>query len=132
MARALVLLEGAGARISDLVFDPLEREMPGAVKVPPPPCQRIIDRLDEIRSPEQLAAAALAGPRREREPDPDPTHPPFAKRLANLGYADIPSIDPAETSALDRLLSPEAAKELPARFDKEWRKKVRHLVNVGA
>lgn len=31
-----------------------------------------------------------------------------------------------------RLLSPDAVKELPVRFDNEWRKKAGHLVSVGA
>src|SRR5215472_6516012 len=37
MARALVLLEACGERLTDLVFKPLEKEMLGAIKVPTPP-----------------------------------------------------------------------------------------------
>jgi hypothetical protein len=36
-----------------------------------------------------------------------------------------------ETSAITQLLSPETASELLARFDDEWRKKVRDFVSVG-
>ena len=129
MARALVLIEACGARLADLVYIPLEKEVAGAIKPPMPPLQRIIHRLEDIRAPEQLeAAAALAGP--GREPDPDPTHPPLVKRLANLGYIDVPPIDRVDRSAIGRVLSPDAVKNLPARLDDEWRKKVHRLVSV--
>jgi Zn-dependent protease with chaperone function len=129
MARALVLVEGGGARLVDLVYDPLEKEVVGAIRPPKPPFQRILDQLEDIRMPELLAAAAVAGPK--REPDPDPTHPPLVKRLANLGYGDIPTIDPVRTSAIGQLLSKDAVRDLPARFDEEWRKRVQQLVGVG-
>jgi len=63
--------------------------------------------------------------------DPDTTHPSFGKRLANLRFADIPAFDKVEASAIDRLLSPEAIKELTARFDDEWRQYARRRVRVG-
>lgn len=62
--------------------------------------------------------------------DPGSTHPPFGKRLANLGFTDIPPIGKVETSAIDQLLSPETASELLTRFDDEWRKRVRDFVSV--
>ena len=55
----------------------------------------------------------------------------MGKRLANLGFSDIPPIDKVQNSAIDQVLSPEAVRELPARFDDEWRKNVRELVSVG-
>src|SRR5262249_50381524 len=129
MARALVLTEACTARLIDLIYDPLEKEVTGAIKVPVPPLQRIVRQLEDIRAPEQLATAARAGPK--HEPDPDPTHPPLAKRLANLGYDDIPSIDQTGTSAIGQVLSPEAVKALPARFDDEWRKNTQRRVGIG-
>ena len=128
MARALVLLEAGSARLEDLVFLPLEKEMIGAIKPPTPPLQRIFNQLGDIRSPEQLAAAAVIGPRREQ--DPDPTHPPLDQRLANLGFTDIPPIDKVQTSAIDEVLSRDAARELAARFDAEWRKNALEWVSV--
>jgi hypothetical protein len=129
MARALVLTEGGGARLTELVMMPLEKEMLGAIKAPTPPLQRMISLLEEIRAPEQLAAAAIAGLKSEQ--DPASRHPPFGRRLANLGFTDIPPIGKVETSAIDQLLSPETASELLTRFDDEWRKKVRDFVSVG-
>jgi hypothetical protein len=89
----------------------------------------MIRLLEEIRAPEQLAAAAIAGLKSEQ--DPASRHPPFGKRLANLGFTDIPPIGNVETSAIDQLLSPETASELLTRFDDEWRKKVSDFVSVG-
>ncbi|MBR1126126.1 M48 family metalloprotease [Bradyrhizobium lablabi] len=130
MARALVLMEGCGARLSDLVYTPLEKEMLGAIRAPTPPLQRIFRHLADIRAPDQLPAAAAAGSQKH-EQEPDSTHPPLGKRLANLGFSDIPPLDKVESSAIDQLLSPEAAKELRTRFDDEWGKKVAQLVGVG-
>jgi hypothetical protein len=129
MARALVLLEGGSTRLADLVMKPLEQEMLGAIRAPPPPLQRIVGQLQNIRAPEQLAAAATAG--LKSEVDPASTHPPFGKRLANLGFTDVPPIDNVETSAIDQLLSPKTASTLLTRFDDEWRKGVRDYVSVG-
>ena len=103
--------------------------MLGAIKAPTPPLQRIFNQLEDIRSPEPLTAAAVAG--LSREPDPDSTHPSFGKRLAHLGFTDIPAIDRVQTSALDQVLSREAAKELPARLNDEWRKKAGEWLGVG-
>jgi hypothetical protein len=103
--------------------------MLGAIKVPRPPFDRIFNQLGDIRAREPMAAAALAG--LSREHDPYSTHPPFGKRLANLGDTDIPSIEEMGVSAVDQLLAPDAAKNLAARFDEDWRKKAQAWVDVG-
>jgi len=128
-ARALVLVEAAAARLTDLVYKPLEKEMLGATRAPASPLQRMFNQRQEIRAPEQLAVAAAAALKHEL--DPESTHPPFSKRLANLGFTAIPPIDQVQTSAIDELLSRKAVAELPARFDDEWRKQVRDWVSVG-
>ena len=128
-ARALVLMEACGTRLADLVYSPLEKEVLGAINAPRPPFERIFKQLGDIRAPEPMIAAATAGLTREH--DPDTTHPPFAKRLANLGYADLPEIDEISTSAVDQLLSRDAAKDIAARFDAEWTKKAQAWVTVG-
>ncbi|MBR0829257.1 M48 family metalloprotease [Bradyrhizobium manausense] len=128
-ARALVLMEACGTRLTDLVFKPLEKEVLGAINAPRPPFARILEQLEDIRAPGPMAAAAVAGLSREHEPDS--THPPFDKRLANLGYTEIPEIDEVRTSAIDRLLTPDAARDLAARFDEDWRKKAQAWVSVG-
>lgn len=128
-ARALVLVEACGTRLTDLVFAPLEKEMLGAIHAPRPPIERIVKQLADIRAPEPMIAAAAAG--LSREHDPDSTHPPFARRLANLGYADIPEIDEVGISTIDQLLSRDAATDLAAHFDREWQKKAQSWVSIG-
>ncbi len=128
MARALVLAEGCGARITELVTTPLEKELLGAIRPPIPPLQRMISLLGDIRAPEPLVAAAAANLKSEQ--DPESRHPPFGKRLANLGFADVPTIGTVESSAIDRFLSPKAASELITRFDDDWRKRAREFVDA--
>ncbi|MET4426047.1 Zn-dependent protease with chaperone function [Bradyrhizobium sp. JR18.2] len=130
MARALVLTEACGTRLTDLVYAPLEKEVLGAINAPRPPLERVFEQLGDIRAPEPMAAAAIAGLTREH--DPDATHPPFATRLTNLGYTGIPDIDEVRTSAIERLLSQDAAKDIIARFDEEWRRKAQAWVRVGS
>ena len=77
--------------------------------------------------PEQPAAAAAAALKQEL--DPESTHPPFGKRLANLGFTDVPPIDEIKTSAIDEVISGNAVEELLTRFNDEWRK--RDWVSVG-
>lgn len=128
MARALVMMEVCGARLTDLVFAPLQKEVLGAIKAPLPPFARILDQIAAIRAPGPTTAAVAS---LSREHDPDSTHPPFGQRLASLGYTDIPDIGEIQASAVDQLLSPDAANELTFRFDEEWRKKVQEWVSVG-
>ena len=129
MARALVLAEGAGARLADLVFAPLDNELLGAIRVPIPPFQRIFNQREDIRAPELLAAAAAD--RLTSEQNAEATHPPLGARLASLGFSNIPQIDKVQTSAADALLSPEAGKELAARFDNDWRRTAEELVGLN-
>ncbi|TFV74681.1 Zn-dependent protease with chaperone function [Bradyrhizobium frederickii] len=126
MARALVMVEVFGTRLIDLIFAPLQKEVLGAIKAPSPPFARISDQIATIRAPGPMTAASLG-----REHDPDSTHPPLGQRLASLGYTDISDVGEIQASAIDQLLSPNAANELALRFDEEWRKKVQDWVSVG-
>jgi Zn-dependent protease with chaperone function len=129
MARALALVAGGAARLDDVVFTPLDKELLGAIRVPMPPFQRILKEAGTIRAPDELAAAAHA--RLEAKPEADATHPPLGARLANLGFVEIPPLDQLQTSAIAQLLAPEAAKELAARFDSEWRRNAEELIDIG-
>jgi len=60
MARALVLTEGGGARLTELVMKPLEKEMLGAIKAPTSPLQRILSQLEDIRASELRLLRAQA------------------------------------------------------------------------
>ncbi|XUM24036.1 M48 family metallopeptidase [Bradyrhizobium oligotrophicum S58] len=127
MARALVLVAGAKARLRELVYSPLETEMLGAVNVPATPLQRMCAHIADIRAPERIVAAAAATLSGEKEDDiATSTHPPLSRRLANLGYAAVPALDSVQTSAIERLLAPDAISDLSARLDAEWRKGHRH------
>ena len=57
--------------------------------------------------------------------------PPFGKRLANLGYSDIPPIEGIRASAIDELPAKDAVQDLVGRFDEEWRKKAQERVGIG-
>jgi hypothetical protein len=127
--RALVLVAGMTARIGELVFTPLEKELLGAIRAPVPPLQRIISQLDTIRTPDEIKAAALARMASEKD-DVNSTHPSLRQRLANLGFAEIPEFDAAQTSALDALLSSHAIKELVARLDNQWSKNATEQVDI--
>jgi hypothetical protein len=129
MARALVLMEAGSARLADIVFSPLEKELIGAIKAPTPPLQRIFEQLDNLRAPDPLAAAAVLGLKHEE--DSKSTHPPLGTRLANLGFTDIPPIDAVQTSAIDQVLAPQAVREFTERFDGEWRKWADGWLRVG-
>ena len=131
MARSLVLIAGGTARLRDLVFNPLQIEMLGAIRLPASPLQRISAQLADIRDHGALAAAAAKVMDEEQEDDPDSTHPPLRASLANLGYDTIPAIDPIEASAIHGLLSPGAARDLVAKLDAEWRKMAQVRVQVG-
>lgn len=100
---------------------PLENEMLEAINAPRPPFERIFKQLADIMArsrwllpPRPARRESMILIRRTRL---------FAKRLVNLGYADIPEIGAVRTSAIDHLLSQHAAKDIPARFDAGWSKK---------
>ncbi|NPU13232.1 M48 family metalloprotease [Bradyrhizobium sp. 83012] len=122
MARSLVLIAGGAARLRELVFAPLETDMLGAISVPATPLERISTQLAAIRDHDALAAAAAKTMDEEPMEDPDSTHPPLRASLANLGYATLPAVDPIEAPAIAQLLPPDAARDLAARLDAEWRK----------
>jgi len=89
MARALVLSHNAWAGMKELIFDPLDKEMLGAIRAPTPPLQRLIDQLDAIRT---FRASGEAEPPHEKD-EPVDYHPPLRERLANLGFATVPDVE---------------------------------------
>jgi Zn-dependent protease with chaperone function len=124
MARALLLLEISSARVKELVFDPLKQELLGAVRVPTPPLQRILNARDAICAPGEVDAAALA-----KDGD-DWDHPPLGERLANLGFATPPQVDAVQTSAAATLIAETALDDLVKTLDDKWRKAVWHAVEI--
>lgn len=130
MARALVLLIGMNARTEELVFKPLEKELLGAIRPPRPPLARITRDLEAIRMPGMVEAAARAC-MASREDDATATHPSLRQRLANLGFPEVPDIEPVQTSASDRLLDAVAARDLVAQLDGRWSRWAAAQVEIG-
>src|SRR5258708_31340457 len=95
-ARALVLFEGMSARMNEVVFTPLQKELLGAIRAPAPPLQRIISQLETIRMPGPLEAAALACFASEQE-ESKATHPSLRKRLATVGFTLVSQICPPQS-----------------------------------
>ncbi|MGJ4970036.1 M48 family metallopeptidase [Bradyrhizobium sp. HKCCYLRH1073] len=131
MARSLVLIAGGVARLRELVFSPLETDMLGAISLPATPLQRMSTHLVDIRDHDALTAAAAKTIEEESMEDPNSTHPPLRASLANLGCATLPAVDPIEAPAIARLLSPDAARDLSAQLDAEWRKLAQTRVRLG-
>jgi Peptidase family M48 len=125
MARALLLVHLCGARMKELVFAPLDKELIGAIRSPTPPLQRLVNQLDAIRVLEKVEDASLLS-----DEPADSTHPPLRARLANLGFAGIPKVETAMTSATESLLSTGAASDLLKRFDGEWRRAATAMVGI--
>jgi Zn-dependent protease with chaperone function len=127
-ARALVLVEGLSARMDEVVFSPLNKELLGAIRAPAPPLQRIISQLVTLRMPDRIEAAARASMASNEDLESD--HPSLRQRLANVGYTEVPKVDVPRTSAADALLSDQAFKDLVARLDNQWSKRVATYVDV--
>lgn len=128
-ARALVLFKSMSARMKEVVFSPLEKELLGAIRAPAPPLQRILSQLETIRMPGPIETAALASFASEKE-DSNATHPPLRQRLNNLGFTDVPKVDVPQTSAADALLSDQAFKDLVTRLDGQWTRRAAQSVDI--
>jgi len=128
-ARALVLFEGMSARMNEVVFTPLQKELLGAIRAPAPPLQRIISQLETIRMLGPIEAAALACFASEKE-DSNATHPSLRQRLLNIGFTEVPKIDMPQMSAADAILSDQAFKDLVTRLDSEWTRRATESVDI--
>jgi hypothetical protein len=123
-----VLVEGISARMNEVVFIPLQKELLGAIRTPAPPLERIISRLQTIWMPGPIEAAALAC-LSEKE-DSNGTHPSLRQRLANLGFTEVPKLDVPQTSAAEVLLSDQAFKDLVTRLDSQWTRRAAASVDI--
>ena len=92
--------------------------MRGALRAPRPPLDRLLSTAGALREPACLnafARKAWESPQREK-----PTHPSWAQRLAALGYAEPPDLDPIEATALSTLVTSSAAERHIAEFNAKW------------
>jgi Zn-dependent protease with chaperone function len=116
-ARALVLVHNAARGMKELIFDPLDKELLGAIRAPTPPLQRLVDRLDAVR-----AYRASDEPEPQAEDQPKDHHPPLRERLANLGFATIPDVELPRRSAAESVVSAVRLKQLLMEFNEKWRR----------
>jgi len=117
-ARALLLVAAADVHFKEKVYDPLHRELMGAMRPPRPPLDRVLEMAGQLS---QHACLGACVQRAWDHPDDEKsTHPSWAQRLAALGYAKAPDIQPIAVTALSTLLSPDAAQRQIADFNKTW------------
>jgi Zn-dependent protease with chaperone function len=127
-ARSQMLAEGGGHLAEKMIYEPLEKELRGALRAPRPPLARMIDMRETLVEPGNVRRAVdevLA-----EDPDPDSTHPPLKERLASVGADPGMAIAPAGPPALESML-PEATRlRLIAEFDRNWVSMVDEYVGI--
>ena len=117
-ARALLLVAAADAHFTEKVYEPLRREIRGALRPPRPPLERLLEMAGQLSQRDCLNACVQKA--WERPDDEKSTHPSWAQRLAALGYPRAPDIEPIHVTALSTLLSPDLAAREIAAFDRKW------------
>lgn len=117
-ARALLLIAAADVLFKEKVYDPLHRELMGALRPPRPPLERLMETAGQLSEHAYLNACAQKA--WERPDDEKSTHPSWAQRLTALGYAEAPDIEPITVSALSTLFSSNTAERYIAEFNKAW------------
>jgi Zn-dependent protease with chaperone function len=117
--RALLLIGAASEFVTERVFEPLEKELLGAMIAPSPPLSRILAVLPQLREAKVLNKYTEIALLREEEPDA--THPSISQRLAALSTIDDFKVEPISGAcALDILLDSSFVIEKVAQFDREW------------
>lgn len=117
-ARALLLIAAADKFFDDRVYNPLKRELLGAMAPPRPPLDRVLVVCSDLSSTSLLQEYALKA--WDTPDDEKADHPPWSERLAALGYSSVPTIEPVLVPALSSLLSNEMVAERVRHFDSEW------------
>ncbi|RVC81977.1 hypothetical protein EN745_08140 [Mesorhizobium sp. M4A.F.Ca.ET.022.05.2.1] len=117
-ARALLLVAAADVHFAEKVYEPLRREVMGALRPPRPPLARLLEAAGELSQAQYLNACAQKA--WVRPDDGKSTHPSWAQRLAALGYVEAPEIAPIRRTALSTLLSPDTAEQQIAAFNSRW------------
>ncbi|MDI6026802.1 M48 family metalloprotease [Corticibacterium sp. UT-5YL-CI-8] len=118
-ARTLMLVVAGTQLLKERVYHPLNREVRGAMSVPKPPMERILKEAHCMQDADMVQTMLLA-PDPDGDDDSESTHPHWRKRLAALGYEELPLIDPPVAFALDRTLDKTFIAEKIAEFDGKW------------
>ena len=120
-AQALLLFAAADIFFDERVYEPLEREVLGAMHPPRPPLERLLEAARELLDRSLLNAYARKA---VEQPDKESSHPSWAQRLLALGFAEPPEVEPVAVTALSTLLNVDSSTQLIRDFDKAWTKKV--------
>ena len=127
-ARAQILLGGIIHSANAMIFDPLEKELRGALAAPKPPLDRILENRPRLTSRGTIEKAV-----REvllEEPDPQSTHPPLAERLANIGAKPDMAIAPVGPPAFQTMLPEETRARLLRDLNSQWVEMIDDLVRL--
>jgi hypothetical protein len=90
----------------------------GAMRAPRPPLDRLLATAGALSQPAYLngcARKAWESPQREKS-----THPSWAQRLAALGYAEPPDLNPIGATALSTLMTSSAVERHITEFNTKW------------
>ena len=127
-ARSQILLEGSAHAARTSIFDPLEKELRGAVVAPKPPLDRILAmraELTSLGSIEEAVKEVLL-----EKPDPDADHPPLEERLAAIGARADMAIEPVGPPAVETMLPEETRDWLLRDLNNEWTEAVNAYVRL--
>lgn len=116
--RALILVEAAASLFDETVYEPLQRELLGAMTAPRPPLDRLLAAAESLKESSILHAHTRKAWNRPDDPEAD--HPALAARLAALGYDAVPEVEPVSTSAFLALLGGDIASERVSYFNDQW------------
>lgn len=120
-ARAQILHEGSAHIAKTIIYEPLERELRGAVVAPaPPPLDRLLEKradLTDLGNIRRAIEEVLL-----EEPEPDATHPPLAERLAAVGATPDMAVTPVGPPAFQTLLPEETQERLLRELNEQWTK----------
>ncbi len=127
-ARAQIILEGSSHVAEKMIFEPLDKEIHGALVAPAPPLDRILAKRDELTDPGNIANAV-----KEvllKKPDPAADHPPLAERLTAIGAKPDMAIEPLGPPAFQTMLPQDTQEQLLNDLNKEWLEMVNDYVRL--
>lgn len=117
-ARSLILSAGGAHMARAVIFDPLEKELIGAVVAPKPPLDRILERRAELTNRGNLEKAVKQI--MLEEPDSDSSHPPLEERLSAIGAKPDMAFEPVGPPASETMLPEKTSNRLLRDMNRQW------------
>lgn len=127
-ARALILTEGCFHSAKAMVLDPLEKEILGAISVPKPHLDRLLENRSELTKLSNIQSAVKEG--FQEAPDADATHPSLEERLAAIGANPDMEVEPVGPPAFQTMLPEKTRERLMRDLNQEWVKAVNDFVRL--